>query len=171
MAEAGPLRRRRHRTRLASRQRKRAEALAVLLRRRDILKTPHPGRSRRRQRVPHHCPPGLLRGAAPHHASFRHLRPGRRTAPPQRQDARTGPVPRLVRLNVLHAPPTAAPRGGTPARAEALVGRPRARASHTPAAAAPSPRTSAAAAAPTSPASVPIWAGTIVRPWTKDRVA
>jgi len=32
-------------------------------------------------------------------------------------------------------------------------------------------RASAAAAAPTRPASVPICAGTIVRRWTKDRVA
>jgi hypothetical protein len=51
---------------------------------------------RRRQRVPHRRPPGLLRGTDPHHASFWDFHPGRRTAP--RQGAQAGPVPGLVRL-------------------------------------------------------------------------
>ncbi len=102
-----------------------AEALAVLLKRREILETriaalleahplakvltlhargrgqdrsPHPGRGRRRQRVPHRRSPGFLRGTNPHHPSFRDLYPGRRAASRRQQDAQTGPVPGLVRL-------------------------------------------------------------------------
>ena len=102
-----------------------AESLAVLLKRREILESrmtalleahplakvltsmpggrsqdrcPHPGRDRRRQCVPHHRPPGLLRGTDAHYPSFGNLHPGRRAAPRRQQDAQTGLVPGLVRL-------------------------------------------------------------------------
>ncbi|MER6187161.1 hypothetical protein [Streptomyces sp. NPDC001652] len=79
-----------------------AESLAVLLKRREMRETrmtallgarplakgpdlrargrgqdrcPHPGRNRRRQRIPHRRPPGLLRGTHPHHTLFRDLHP------------------------------------------------------------------------------------------------
>lgn len=52
---------------------------------------PHPGRDRRRQRVPHRRPPGLLRGTDPHYPSFGNLHPGAKGRPAAATRCSNGP--------------------------------------------------------------------------------